>query len=232
MESVVYNETKIEYTLIRKDVKNINLRIHPDLSISISANPTVSKNTIEKFILSKGELILNSLNRFKNIQENQVEHKYVSGETITIFGKDSILKVIESKKNFVDYDGVNIILYIKDKNDFLLKQRTVQKWVDKIILQTFSEIFDETYKVFKKYNIDRPQLKLRNMTSKWGSCQYQKGIITMNKALVIYPRECSEYVVMHEFCHFIHPNHSKDFYLFLSMHMPDWKYRKSLLNKN
>ena len=77
MESVVYNETKIEYTLIRKDVKNINLRIHPDLSISISANPTVSKNTIEKFILSKGELILNSMNINKNIQEKKVEQKYV-----------------------------------------------------------------------------------------------------------------------------------------------------------
>lgn len=229
MESVVYNGIKIEYTLIRKDVKNINLRIHPDLSISISANPTVSKKTIEEFILSKGELILKNLNRFKNIQENQVDHQYVSGETITVFGKDSILKVKENKKNFVEYDGVNIVLYVKDKNDFLLKQRTMQKWLDKIILQTFTEIFDETYKTFKKYNIDRPQLKLRNMTSKWGSCQYQKGIITMNKALVMYPRECSEYVVMHEFCHFIHPNHSKDFYLFLSMHMPDWKCRKRLL---
>ena len=44
-------------------------------------------------------------------------------------------------------------------------------------------------------------------------------------------RNCIEYVVMHELCHFIHPNHSKQFYGFLAMLMPDWKERKQLLNK-
>ena len=46
------------------------------------------------------------------------------------------------------------------------------------------------------------------------------------------PRNCIEYVIMHEFCHFIHPNHSKLFYEFLTMLMPDWKIRKEILDKN
>jgi predicted metal-dependent hydrolase len=60
----------------------------------------------------------------------------------------------------------------------------------------------------------------------------KKGIITLNKRLLEAPRNCIEYVVMHEFCHFIHPNHSKHFYGFLSMLMPDWKERKKLLENH
>ena len=60
----------------------------------------------------------------------------------------------------------------------------------------------------------------------------RKGIITLNKRLLEAPRYCIEYVVMHEFCHFIHPDHSKHFYAFLTMLMPDWKERKRILDQS
>ena len=69
------------------------------------------------------------------------------------------------------------------------------------------------------------------METRWGSCLAKKGIITLNKQLLEAPRNCIEYVVMHEFCHFIHQNHSKHFYDFLTILMPDWKERKKLLEK-
>ncbi|WP_295094925.1 M48 family metallopeptidase [Ruminococcus sp.] len=70
-----------------------------------------------------------------------------------------------------------------------------------------------------------------NMTSRWGSCLPSKCIITLNKSLIEAPKCCIEYVVYHEFCHFIHPNHSKQFYSLLQIMLPDWKERKSLLEK-
>lgn len=95
----------------------------------------------------------------------------------------------------------------------------------------FSEIVDEIFPIFKKYNVSLPALRIRNMETRWGSCLAKKGIITLNKQLLEAPRNCIEYVVMHEFCHFIHPNHSKHFYDFLTILMPDWKERKKLLEK-
>lgn len=53
-----------------------------------------------------------------------------------------------------------------------------------------------------------------------------------SQRLLEAPRNCIEYVVMHELCHFIHPNHSKQFYGFLTMLMPDWKERKTILDKS
>ena len=67
------------------------------------------------------------------------------------------------------------------------------------------------------------------MKKRWGSCQHQTKTITINSQLIEAPRFCIEYVMMHEFCHFIHPNHSKDFYTLLQVMMPDWKERKKML---
>ena len=77
-----------------------------------------------------------------------------------------------------------------------------------------------------------PTLRIRDMETRWGSCLAKKGIITLNKRLLEAPRHCIEYVVTHEFCHFIHPNHSKQYYAFLTMLMPDWRERKKVLDEN
>ena len=94
----------------------------------------------------------------------------------------------------------------------------------------FTEILDEVYPAFIPYGIARPKLRIRTMKSCWGSCLVNKGIITLNRKLLMQPRECIEYVVVHELCHFIHPNHSKEFYKFMEQFMPDWKERKGRLN--
>ena len=94
----------------------------------------------------------------------------------------------------------------------------------------FTEILDEVYPAFIPYGIARPKVRIRTMKSCWGSCLVNKGIITLNRKLLMKPRECIEYVVVHELCHFVHPNHSKQFYGFMEQFMPDWKERKAYLN--
>lgn len=95
----------------------------------------------------------------------------------------------------------------------------------------FTEILDEVYPAFIPYGIARPKVRIRTMKSCWGSCLVNKGIITLNRKLLMKPRECIEYVVVHELCHFVHPNHSKQFYGFMEQFMPDWKERKRRLNE-
>jgi predicted metal-dependent hydrolase len=86
------------------------------------------------------------------------------------------------------------------------------------------------YPYFKNYVSEFPQIKFRKMTSRWGSCQPQKNILTFNTLLIETPVECIEYVVAHEFTHFLEANHSKNFYNKLEKIMPDWKQRRNKLN--
>jgi len=108
----------------------------------------------------------------------------------------------------------------------------VSSFLDQQCKTIFSEVMDELYPLVKKYGVEKPFLRIRDMETRWGSCLTKKCVVTLNKRLLEAPRNCIEYVVMHELCHFLHPNHSKQFYSFLSMLMPDWKERKRYLDKN
>lgn len=95
----------------------------------------------------------------------------------------------------------------------------------------FQEILDQLYPLLAPYGVAYPQLRLREMKSRWGSCLVYKQTITLNTNLLTCSRRCIEYVVLHELCHFVHPNHSPRFYELLSSFLPDWKQRRQELNE-
>lgn len=74
------------------------------------------------------------------------------------------------------------------------------------------------------------RLRLRDMTSRWGSCQVRTHDITFNLRLAAMPIRCVEYVVVHELCHLIHPDHSAAFHAEMDRFLPDWRARRQQLN--
>lgn len=232
IKKIVLNGIPIEYELQRKAVKNINLRIKADRTIFVSANTRVSEKIIEEFIESKKEYILNALARYEELAKYAPKPKqYVDGESFRILGHDRRLKVIEGKKNKVESDESYITLTVKDSSNFPMKKKTMDKWLNSICKDTIQSLCDAIYPKFQKYGISYPTIKYRNMISRWGSCQPKRCVLTFNYALVEAPISCVEYVVVHEFTHFLQPNHSKRFYQQLAMFMPDWEQRKKLLEK-
>ena len=222
----------LEYTLERKSVKNVNLHVRKDGSVYVSANAMVAAAQIDDFLISKSQFILNALKRFREQEEMRPQPKqYVSGETFYIQGRALRLKVVQAAKNRVYTDGVHIFLEVKDLSDSAKKQRMVCSFLDQQCQVVFDEVVQEIYPIFQKYGVAVPMVRIRDMDTRWGSCLVKKGVITLNKRLLEAPRNCIEYVVIHEFCHFVHPNHSKHFYGFLSMLMPDWRERKKILDQ-
>ncbi len=118
---------------------------------------------------------------------------------------------------------------MKDKTDKARKEKLIAKFFDQQCIRQLTEIVNSIYPIFEKYKVDFPTLKFKTMKTRWGSCTPQKEIISLNKRLIQMPKPCIEYVVLHEFCHFIHPNHSKQFYALVATLMPDWKERKAVL---
>ncbi len=229
---VLAGDQEISYVLERKQVKNLNLRIKKDGSVFVSANDIVPFEEVDEFVCNKASYILDAIKRFNEIALYKPQPKqYVSGETFYLQGRGLRLQVSQAAKDSISSDGVYIYLKVKDVNDFEKKRRMVNRFLDNQCKAIFGEVMDELYPLFKKYGVEKPTLRIRDMETRWGSCLSKKGIVTLNKRLLEAPRNCIEYVVMHELCHFMHPNHSKYFYAFLSMLMPDWKERKQFLDK-
>ena len=74
-------------------------------------------------------------------------------------------------------------------------------------------------------------MKVRNYKTRWGSCD-RKGRLTFNFHLIKAPHQIVDYVVIHELCHMIHPNHSKFFWYEVAKFDPSFKNHKKWLKEN
>ena len=230
---VACGQIVLEYQLTRKLVRNINLRVRPDGKILVSASDSVPSEYIDDFVRRKQGYIQKALEKFSLSQScvSEVPRQYIGGESYMIMGKNLRLKLVECEEEKVTTDGVYIYLSVSNRKDLNRKKSLMQEWLKRQQYEVFEKVCKEMYPIFQKYGVKYPLLKIRYMSTQWGSCQPQKGVITLNTKLFEAPRNCIEYVVLHEFTHFLHPNHSKEFYEFVSMLMPDWKERKRELEK-
>ena len=230
IRSVQGKERILQYVLTRKAVKNLNMRIKPGAQIFVSASPLVPVKYIDDFVLSHEHTICKTLDKYAKIKADTLQPpKYVSGEKVRFLGEELHLLLEESKVEGVDKFGAFLILRVKNTSDFNRKEKVMKKWLKKMQVEVFEEICKEICPMFREYGVTYPLVKIRDMKSRWGSCQPQKKVITLNGKMIAAPREAIEYVVLHEFAHFVHPNHSKDFYGLVESLMPDWKERKALL---
>ena len=226
-------DREIEYDLIRKRVKNINLRIRPDKSITVSANQRVPESRIEEFLKKKEVYILKALVHYEEWEQKMSKPKqYVDGEIIKVFGKELILKVFLAKKNYAQTDEFFIKLHVRSVDDISLKKKVLEKWLFEQVEETVNSICKKVYPAFRRYCGEYPVIRFRKMTSLWGSCNFVRKILTFNYVLINTPIDCVEYVIYHEFTHFIEPNHSKKFSKDLSTFLPTYKRSKKELQKN
>ncbi|MCG8539451.1 MAG: M48 family metallopeptidase [Clostridia bacterium] len=230
---VMYGNIEIDFCLERKNVKNINLNIKPNMDIWVSANKDIPIDFIKNFVKRKGQWILKNINYFKNVQPDYTsEKKYISGESIKYLGKQYRLKVREvNGKEEVKFFRGYIYLYVNDKSDYNVKKSLVTKWLREKTEIKFAESLDRMYPVVKKYEVEKPKIEISLMKARWGSCLKDKKIIHLNFDLIKAPRFCMDYVVLHELIHFRYRNHDSKFYNFMTVLMPDWEERKKILDE-
>jgi len=227
-----YSNKIFSYTLERKEVKNINLSVKPDLSIMVSASDKVPVDFIQDFIKKKAHWIFKRIQYFeKALPENHTPKEYISGESFKYLGKQYRLKVYTSEEEEVKYFRGFIHLKIKNPAKYKKKDALIKAWYFTRTQIVFKESLAKVFPLIKKYDIIKPEIEIRQMKARWGSCLKEKNTILLNSDLIKAPKYCIQYVILHELVHFIHTNHNKDFYDFLTSLMPDWKLRKEILDQ-
>lgn len=227
--SVKYKNNEITYFLTKKrNIKNINLRIKEDLNIYISAPYGIKKEYIKNFVIQRADWIndakikIENQNRLKNkkSEENKNTFYYLGNKyNIKFIKADKKSIVLNADTVVVSAPGnekINIIL-----DEFIKKEGTALIYA---MLKDMSVILE-----FVGLHT-MPEIKLRKMKSRWGSCHYTANKVILNTELFKKPKLCVYYVLLHELCHFKVPNHSKDFYKILCKFMPNWKETKKTLN--
>lgn len=221
----------IAYLLERKPVRNLNLRIHRDGTVYLSTSPDVPAEEADDFVRRKAEYIRKAQTHFQELARYAPQlRRYVSGETFYLRGRGLRLKVEQGTKDAVVSDGVFLYVRMKDKEDITGRERLVSRWLARESRIIFCEAAERVYPEFVRYGVKPPRIRMRFMKTRWGSCVKEKNMITLNQHLAEMPESCIEYVVTHEFCHLVEPNHSRKFYELLTTMMPDWQERKRVLD--
>lgn len=202
--------TKYSVIIERKANKNTYIRIKEDLSIYVTTGYFTTKRDINKLISDNEATIINMLNK-------RVNHN-LSNEKFCYLGLVYDIILVPTIDNLtID----NNKIYVKS-SDYL------NKWYKKQTVLLFKQRLDYIYGIFSE-NIPYPKLKIRKMKTRWGVCNRRNTSITLNSNLMNYDISKLDYVIIHELSHFIHFNHSSNFWSLVVKYCPDYKkIRKSL----
>lgn len=224
-----------------KKIKNIYIRIKPDLNIHVSAPKRVSKKYIKELIEKRKEWIEERIEAMqkRNIYDFSLK-ELEDGNEIFYLGKSYMLKVIKSRRENIMLAGRTMYMYANisnnlknnKNNDKRKKQYLLDIWYKKEAIKLFEELIKKYSSLMnlKERNIEAETFTVKKLKSKWGSCDILKKHITFNLELMKYPIHAIEYIVLHELTHLIYPNHSKDFYDTVTLYMPEWKKEKRILD--
>lgn len=235
-KSITLGDRPVTYELQYKNVKRINLRVHRDGRVCVSVNRFVPQAQLDAFLEKNGDFILQALEKFQTMREGGDgmaagrTREYRDGDTLYLKGVPYRLRVLPGGKERVEEVGRVLLLTQKDVENAERRKRMVEKYLTGECRREVETLCRRVYPVFEGLGVEWPEIRIRSMVSRWGSCHPAKGILTFARQLIEVPESCIEYVVVHEFSHFIHPDHSPRFHDFLTKVMPDWKERRSLLN--
>ena len=225
------NGQQIEYELEFKKIKRINLSIKLNRGIHISAPVGTKISVIESFMKQNADFITKTIEKHKQISRQLPKPKqFINGEYFYFLGEKKIIQVQKGSKNSVVINDDKMIIITVDPSSFEQKQTAVDKFLKQKCNDYVTALCRELYPRFRSKNIPYPkEIRFRKMISCWGNCRPKLGVLTFSTYLIQLPPQCIEAVVCHEFTHFLHANHSKEFYIQLTEFMPEYKTYDSIM---
>lgn len=228
------NKEKIlGYEVHRKKVKNINLRIKPNMEIYISVPMNLHRDYIENFIRSKEEWIKSVLKKVEDVKEKQKGFEYKNGEIYKFLGKEYNLIVRTGNFNGVSLKNdakSNVMILTVNENIFENideKKKVMEKWYFENAKKLFLKFVEKWLEILDEHV---EKVAINPMKTRWGSCNYVKKYINLNTELIKRTPFEIEYVILHELTHLKYPNHGKGFYNYIERYMPNYKVAEKMLN--
>lgn len=237
-----YGQDKIHYEILRQpkvsrsDANKIKVKVHPDRRVVAVAPFDATDELIHEAMNKRIRWIWQNLQAFIKQSDHVLPKRYVSGETQFYLGRRYVLKVIESSddRGFVKLNRgkLTVSLPSNDNQNTELRMAQIKKMIDQWYQDKAQIVFTERFNIMlskASWVASTPTFKMMTMTKQWGSCSV-KGKILLNPHLIKAPKECIDYVILHELCHIAEHNHSERFWRLLTQVMPNWKEVKARLD--
>lgn len=220
---------EIAVDVVLKNIKNVHLTVHPPTGrVRISAPSRMSVETIRVFAISKLDWIRQQQRKFRE-QERETPREYLERESHYVWGKRYLLKVREEDlPPKVDLKHSHMILRVDPGTSVETKRALVARWYREQIRTAVRGLLAKWEPVI---GVQIERVFIQKMKTKWGGCNPGARSIRLNTDLAKKPRECLEYIVVHEMVHMLEPTHNARFVALMDRHMPQWRTYREQLNR-
>ena len=215
--------------VVHKDIKNVHLSVYPPTGhVRISAPERMSLDTIRLFAISKLGWIKEQ-QRELGAQDRETPREYLERESHYLWGQRLLLKIeeIEAAPS-VEMRHNALLLRVRPDASAETKEAVLADWYRQLVRSAAQPLI-ETWQA--RLDVTVVRLYVRQMKTRWGSCNPSAGAIRLNTELAKKPIECLEYIIAHEMLHLLEPTHNARFTSLLDHHMPQWQERRNALNR-
>lgn len=207
----------------RKNQKNIILKVTPPFGdLVLSAPFHISNKDLEAFVEARKDWIIKNQAKFAKARNTRDEG------LIYLWGRAYKLEFIKDNKNTFKLCDSKIIFFYKDDLSRPLKDKLLDDFYRKSLEARIAEAIKEAEDLT---GLRADAYRLRKMKTRWGSCNTSKRRVWLNTNLAKYEPICLTYVLVHELCHLLEPNHGKRFYALVERFFPEYKKAEALLKE-
>lgn len=226
-----YGEQRIEYRVVRRQRKTLEIAVNPDASVVITAPMDASIEAIEQKLRKRAAWVTRQQRFFTQFLPRTPERSFIAGETHLYLGRQYRLKVVPNVRESVKLIRGYIVVETLRPNRTDITRELVEGWYRNRAHVKFAEQVEQSLQRFPEPEAFRPKgMIIRQMKQRWGSMSPAHRLL-LNRRLVEAPVDAIDYVITHELCHIAEPHHGTAFFDLLDRVMPDWERRKQRLER-
>lgn len=228
MEQITISDITID--VIRKNIKNIHLAVYPPTGrVRLAVPMQLTDDTIRLFVVAKLSWIKRHQRKFK-AQDRQLPREYKNREShyfqgmrylLNVIEKDAPPKVTLRSKTYID-------LTIRPNTPVEKRHEIMTEWYRTELKKEIPALIEKWEKVI---GVKANDWQVKQMKTKWGSCNIEKKRIWVNLELAKKPEHCLEYIIVHEMVHLLERHHNERFLYYMDTYLPTWRQLKTELNK-
>ncbi len=229
--SLLYGETRIDYQVVRRARKTLEIAVEPDASVVIAAPEDASLEAIEAKLRKRAAWVTRQQRFFAQFLPRVPPREFLPGETHLYLGRQYRLKVVPHVQQAVKMMRGYFIVQTHRPLSPDITRELVEAWYRERAHIKFAERIEINLRRFADAEAHRPKgLTLRHLKQRWGSMSPGSRLM-LNRRLIEAPIDAIDYVITHELCHVAEPHHGAAFYELLGRVMPDWERRKLRLER-
>jgi len=212
---IVTEKSHVHYTVSRKKMKNMRIRVKGDGCVAVSAPFCVSENHIKDFVFQNAAFIVQRQQHIEAQRQRSYPASYENGDSFLFLGRRIGLKVERAEnQSAVNIENL-LVLRVPEHMD---AKQVFSKWMARMARSVFAERIAKAAPLFGEKGIS---LSVRSMLTRWGSINTRRRRMSLTVHLLRCEMELIDYVIVHELCHLQNARHGRKFYSTLERHYPN-----------